>query len=168
MPPTEPAFDNRLRRTLARLAHFPPPLRGPLRSLAVGRAIPFVATAGIRIEELTPALCRLRLADRRRVHNHIGGVHAAAMALLAETASGLAFGMHVPDTHLPLLRRMRLDYVARCAGSLLAEAALDAEQQQAVQTEDGGDVAVRVRLRDSAGGEPAICELLWSWRRKRA
>lgn len=43
------------------------------------------------------------LANRRRFGNHIGGLHAATMALLAETATGIVAGMTVAPT-----RRLQL------------------------------------------------------------
>ena len=36
-----------------------------------------------------------------QVQNHIKGVHACAMALLAESATGAVFGMNVPDSAIP-------------------------------------------------------------------
>ena len=33
----------------------------------------------------------MRLENRKKVRNHIGGVHAAATALLGESVTGLAF-----------------------------------------------------------------------------
>ncbi len=43
--------------------------------------------------------------NRFRVQNHIKGVHACAMAILAESATGTVFGMNVDDSKLPLLKR---------------------------------------------------------------
>jgi acyl-coenzyme A thioesterase PaaI-like protein len=101
------------------------------------------------------------------VQNHIGGVHAAAMALLAETATGAVFGMTVPDTHLPLLKFMRVDYVKRANGSLRAEATLTPEQRQRLLTEDKGDLVVPVRVTDADGNEPIQVQMCWAWVPKR-
>ena len=45
------------------------------------------------------------IAHRRKVQNHIGGVHATATALLAETATGMVVGMNLPDEKLPRFQR---------------------------------------------------------------
>ena len=42
------------------------------------------------------------------MQNHIGGVHACGMALLSESATGLVFGMNVPDTHIPVIKTMKV------------------------------------------------------------
>ncbi len=54
------------------------------------------------------------LYRRRKVQNHIGGIHACGMALLSESATGLVFGMNVPDSHVPLIKSMKVV----CAGFL--------------------------------------------------
>ncbi len=51
--------------------------------------------AGILIDKLAIDEAILRLRNRRRVQNHIGGIHAAATALLAESATGAVFAMNV-------------------------------------------------------------------------
>ena len=83
---------NRLARTLAKIDRFPAALRTTARILALGRVVKFVGTAGLSIEELTPARAVVFIENRARVQNHIGGVHAAAMALVAETATGFVVG----------------------------------------------------------------------------
>ncbi len=50
--------------------------------------VKFAMTSGIRIEDLDETKAVVSLKNRRRVQNHIGGVHACGMALLAESATG--------------------------------------------------------------------------------
>jgi uncharacterized protein (TIGR00369 family) len=161
------SFSNRTTRALARLERAPAFLRRWLRQRAIGRTIPFVGTAGIRIEAMEPGLVRLRLPNRRPVQNHIGGVHAAATALLAETASGLIIGLSVPDSAVPVIRSMKIDYLRRARGALLAEARLDAAQIEAIRHGDSGDVEVPVQVTDEDGEVPVACQMLWAWRPRR-
>jgi len=123
----------------------------------------FAGTAGVRFEELTDARSVLLLQNRKKVQNHIGGVHAAAMALLAETASGSLFGMNVPRTHLPLIKTMNIRYLRRAQGDLRAEATLTPEQRLRIQSEPKGDVLVPVIVTDEAGEQPIECEMVWAW-----
>ncbi len=67
------------------------------RNAVLRRAVPFTGTAGLQFVELTPSRVEIAVANRRRVQNHIHGVHAAAMTLLAETATGMVVGMTVRD-----------------------------------------------------------------------
>lgn len=156
-------FDNRLRRALRPLARLPRWLAGPLRNRAIGHAIPFVGTARLALEQLDDAGAVLRLPDRRRVHNHIGGAHAAATALLAETATGLALGWHLPDESLPLLVRLDIRYVRRAQGALVATARFDAAAVALLRVEPRGEVDVPVDVVDAAGERPVECALRWAW-----
>ena len=64
--------------------------------------VKLAGTAGLRVETLTERKVEVFLQNRRRIRNHIGGLHACSMALAAESATGMVVGMNVPDTHLPL------------------------------------------------------------------
>ena len=139
------------------------PLRRWARSKALGRAVRFAGTAGLDFEVVTPTLVVIRLANRPKVQNHIGGVHAAAMALLAETATGFAVGMNVPDDKLPLLKSMSIDYVRRAQGGLRAAAKLTPEQIDALRSQPKGDVLVAVEVKDESGAEPIRCAMTWAW-----
>jgi uncharacterized protein (TIGR00369 family) len=161
------SFSNRTTRALARLERAPAFLRGWLRERAIGRTIPFVGTAGIRIEVMEAGRVRLRLPNRRAVQNHIGGVHAAATALLAETASGLIVGLNVPDSAVPVIRSMQIDYLRRARGALRAEALLDPAQVEAIRGSDSGDIEVPVTVSDEDGEAPVACRMLWAWRPRR-
>jgi acyl-coenzyme A thioesterase PaaI-like protein len=103
------------------------------------------------------------MRNRPKVRNHIGGIHAAAMALLAETATGAVFGMNLPAGRLPLLKSMHIDYLKRAQGALRAEATLSEEQRQAMQTEDKGEAQVAVRVTDESGEAPIECRMVWAW-----
>jgi acyl-coenzyme A thioesterase PaaI-like protein len=157
------AIANRMNRALARLDRIPAGLRPWARSLILGRVVPFVGTAGVRVERLDAAGCELTLAPRRRVQNHIKGVHAAATALLAETATGFAFGVHLPDDKLPLFKHMHIDYVKRATGALRAVAHLTPYQVALMQREPKGDVTIACTVTDAAGIEPVKCTMVWAW-----
>ena len=161
------SFSNRMRRTLARTDPLPESLRRRAVSFAIRRTIPFVGTAGVDILEISPERVELALGNRRPVQNHIRGVHAAATALAAETASGLVLGMNVSDSAVPVLREMRIAYVRRASGSLRAVATLDAAARAAVQASDSGDLDVPITVTDEAGEQPVECVMRWAWRPKR-
>lgn len=158
---------NRLVRTLAKIDRLPAGLRRAARSLALGRVVKFVGTAGLSVEELTPARAVVFIRNRPRVQNHIGGVHAAAMALVAETATGFVVGMNVPDAAVPVIKTMKLDFVRRAKGSLRAVAELTEEQRARILAEEKGDVDVKVTVTDEEGAEPIRCTMIWAWTPKR-
>src|SRR5258706_11153287 len=103
---------------VSRINKLPQPLRRGALSVGLGNAVPFVGTARIAIETLNDQECVLSIRNRRRVRNHIGGVHAAAMALAAETATGFIVGVNMRDDALPLIKSMHIDYKKRAQGGL--------------------------------------------------
>ncbi len=154
---------NQLARTVATFQRLPSGLRPWAISLALGRVVPFVGTSGLRYEEITPQRVVVRIRNQRKVQNHIKGVHAAAMALLAETATGFCVGMNLPDDKLPLIKTMKIDYVRRSQGDMVATAQLRPEQVQQILTQEKGEVTVPVTITDAAGQQPIEAEMVWAW-----
>lgn len=154
---------NALSRVVAKVAGFPPGVRALLITTMFTSQVRFAGTGGVKFVELEEGRAVLTLRNQRKVQNHIRGVHAAAMALLAETATGAVLGMTIPDTHIPLLKTMHVDYVRRAKGALRAEATLPPELRQRVLTEEKGDVAVPIRVTDEDGQEPIKCQMVWAW-----
>ncbi len=160
---TAPQRPNRLVRALRMLERVPKPARPWLRNRVLQRAVPFTGTAGLNYTLMTPERVEIAIANQRRVQNHIQGVHAAAMALLAETATGMVVGMNVRDDCLPLAKQMRIDFKKRAVGALRATATLTPEQRAEMQQKDKGEVTVPVRVTDESGAEPIECEFIWAW-----
>ncbi|WP_263834458.1 DUF4442 domain-containing protein [Salinibacter sp.] len=142
----------------------PPRLRPPLVTQAVGEVIPFVDTAGCFVEAYTPCRVAVRLDNEERLHNHLGGLHAAALALLAETASGLVVALNVPDGSSPLLRTMDISFENFARDAVQAEATLtDAETSQ-VRSRPLGQIAVDVALTAPGDDTPLVAgTLTWAW-----
>jgi acyl-coenzyme A thioesterase PaaI-like protein len=157
------AFSNRVTRMLDRLSFLPEGLRWRAVTMAFGRIVPFVATGGLRIDSVTETQVMLSLANRRRVQNHIGGVHAAATALLAETATGLLIARNIPDSAIPLMKTMHIDYTKRARGGLRAVATLTPEQINHLRSEGKGEITVPVTITDAEGSQPVECQMLWAW-----
>ncbi len=157
------ASSNRITRVLDRLSFLPEGLRWQAFTLAFGRVVPFVATGRVRIEKAAETEAVLSLANRRRVQNHIKGVHAAAVALLAETASGLLVGLNIPDSSVPLLKTLHIDYTKRAHGDLRAVATLTSEQISSLRVESKGEVVVPVTITDEKGNQPVECRIVWAW-----
>ncbi len=163
MNATSTAKPNQLSRTVAQFQRLPAFMRNGVTSLALGRVVPLVGTAGLRFEVISPDQVVVTLRNRRKVQNHIKGIHAAGMALLAETATGFCVGMNLPDDKLPLIKTLKVDYLKRAQGDLRAVAQLRPEQIQQILTQDKGEVTVPVRITDDTGQEPIQCEMVWAW-----
>jgi uncharacterized protein (TIGR00369 family) len=131
--------------------------------LALGRTVKFVGTAGLRVEELTAERAVVSVENKKRVQNHIGGVHAMAMGLLAETATGFVVGMNVPDGAVPVIKSAKIEYLKRATGGLRAEATLDEAQRRTIAEQPKGELLVPCRVTDESGIEPIRCEMIWAW-----
>lgn len=152
-----------LNRTLQRLGKLRPSLRWRTLTWAFGRNVPFMHTARLQFKDLSEERALLYLRNRRRVQNHVGTIHAAAVALLAETASGTLLTMNLPEGRVPLLKSLQIDYTKLSMGDLLAEATLDAAARKRVRAEPKGDLVVPVTITDENGAEPARCTMRWAW-----
>ncbi|TBW54827.1 DUF4442 domain-containing protein [Marinobacter halodurans] len=155
--------NNRLHGIVNRINQLPEFARSRALSLFFGRAVPFTGTVGIRIESLDENRCVISLANKRRVQNHIGGVHAVASLLLAESATGFLVGLNVPDDKVPVIKTVHADYTKRASGDMRVEASVTPEQQQRMREEDKGQAPIQVTIQDAEGKEPITIEMIWAW-----
>ncbi len=138
-----------------------------LLSWAIGRKVPYVGTSGVRFEEMTTDRVIVSLKNKKRVRNHIHQLHACAMLLLAETATGMVLGMNIPDDKIPLVKTMKNDFVKRSTGAMRAEAIFTKAQKEQIEKEEKGETTIQVKVTDETGIEPIICEVVWAWIPKR-
>ena len=142
----------------------PPRLRRPLVTRAIGEVIPFVDTAGCFIEAYTPRRVAVRLDNETRLRNHLGGLHAAALALLAETATGLVVALNVPDGSSPLLRTMNISFDAFAREAVQAEATLTDDESAQVRSRSIGQIEVDVTLAAPDDDTTLVSGTLkWAW-----
>ena len=119
-----------------------------LFSRAVCFKAPYFATIAPRITLLEPGRCEVRIADRRRVHNHIGTVHAIALCNLAELAGGVMVDASLPRSMRWIPKGMTVQYLRKATGPMHAVAT------PALPLREGPDayaLPVDVEVRDAAG-----------------
>ena len=158
---------NKLARIVDNLSKLPAGMDMAAISFAVGKLVKFAGTSGVEFVTLTSSTVHVRVRNRKKVQNHIGSVHAAAMALLAETATGIVVGMNVPDDRIPVIKTLKVDYLKRAKGDMEAIATLTPEDIERIRTTEKGDIVVPVTVTDGEGKEPIACEMTWAWVPKR-
>lgn len=118
-----------------------------LFTAAVCNRAPYFSTIGPHIKELQPGRCVATIRNRRRVHNHIGTVHAIAMCNLAELCGGLATDVTIPKGWRWIPRGMEVEYIAKATTDLRATATVDSE----FTGEDAREVPAVVEVTNTAG-----------------
>lgn len=161
---SKPSALQRAYRTLDRL---PEGLKNRGFTLLFGRAVKFFGTAGLRFQYISPRRSVVVIRNRRKVQNHIGGVHAVAMALIGESATGALVGLNLGADSVPVIKRMEVDYVRRASGDLRAEATLSAEQIEQMRGQPKGEVEVALTITDATGEVPVQARMLWAWTPRR-
>ena len=109
---------------------------------------PYFSSIRPRFLELKPGLCQVALRKRRAVQNHMGSVHAIAMANLCELAAGTLMEVTIPLTMRWIPRGMTIEYLRRAATDVSATARLDKSGWGPPE-----NVGVPVTITDVAGDE---------------
>jgi len=119
-----------------------------LFSRAVCFKAPYFGTIAPRIVSLEPNRCEVRIRDRRRVHNHIGTVHAIALCNLAELAAGVMTDATLPPTMRWIPKGMTVEYLKKANGTMHGVATPDVPL---VESASGYELPVTVVVKNDAG-----------------
>ncbi|MBD8873241.1 hotdog fold domain-containing protein [Rhodanobacter sp. DHB23] len=111
---------------------------------------PYFATIAPRFVVLQPGRCEIAMRDRRRVHNHIGTVHAIALCNLAELCAGMMTEATIPAGMRWIPKGMAVEYLARACGDMHATAV---PEHPAAESAEGYPWPALVQVRDGAGTE---------------
>ncbi len=119
-----------------------------LFSRAICFKAPYFGTIAPRITRLEPGVCEARIADRRRVHNHIGTVHAIALCNLAELVGGVMVDASLPASMRWIPKGMTVQYQRKATGTMHAVATPATALREAAE---GYELPVDVVVRNDAG-----------------
>jgi acyl-coenzyme A thioesterase PaaI-like protein len=110
-------------------------------SLAFTQKAPYFASIRPRMTELRPNYAELVIPKRRRVHNHLGTVHAIALCNGLEMAMGALAEATIPADKRWIPKGMEVSYTAKATSDITCIAETDQQQWDAAD----GDLPVRVR-----------------------
>jgi len=117
------------------------PLGERVFSFAFARRAPYFASIRPRFTEIGPNRAALVIPDRRRVHNHLGTIHAIALCNGLEAAMGALAEASIPASKRWIPKGMEVAYTAKAD----SEVTCIAETDPQVWSGDNPDVPVRVR-----------------------
>ncbi|MBU2864381.1 DUF4442 domain-containing protein [Reinekea forsetii] len=158
---------NKVAKTVARLEKSPKFMRTWVLSKAFGTMIPYAGRSKVIVQQLTASQSKISIKNQRKVQNHIGSIHATAIAIAAESATGYLVAMNVPDSSVPVIKTLKVDYEKRCKGDITAVATLTEAQREQIRTQEKGEVSVAVTITDGEDKQPVQCEMIWAWTPKR-
>ncbi|WP_286233841.1 DUF4442 domain-containing protein [Thalassotalea sediminis] len=158
---------NKLAKIIDKINLMPTRIQRFLLTRVFCSKVKYAGTTGIEIVSWTDSKAVVQLKNKKKVQNHIGTIHAVAAAVLAESTTGIVFGMNVPDHCIPLLKSMKIDYQRRMQGKLTATAQLTQVQQEIICSTDKGEIFVNVEITDESNQQPIICAMEWAWVPKR-
>ncbi len=120
------------------------PVVGPrLFSFAFGQKAPYFATIKPRFTVLEPHHAELVIPKRRRVHNHLGTVHAIALCNGLEAAMGALAEVTIPGDKRWIPKGMEVSYTAKATSDITCRAETTPEQWDGLP-DAGGDLPVKV------------------------
>jgi acyl-coenzyme A thioesterase PaaI-like protein len=109
-------------------------------SILFAQKAPYFASIRPRFVMIEPNRAELLIPKRRRVHNHLGTVHAIALCNGLEAAMGALAEATIPVGKRWIPKGMEVTYTARATSDITCVAETDAEQW----TGDDPDLPVRV------------------------
>jgi acyl-coenzyme A thioesterase PaaI-like protein len=101
---------------------------------------PYFGSVRPRFTVVEPNHAELVIRDRRRVHNHLGTVHAIALCNGLEAAMGVLAEASIPQGRRWIPKGMEVSYTAKATSDVTCIAETDPD----VWTGDDPDVPVRV------------------------
>lgn len=97
------------------------PAGGQVMGRIIGRMAPYTGTIRPEILALEPGYAKVRMADTRRVRNHLNSVHAIALMNLGEVSTGTAMLASVPEGARAIITHLGMDYLKKARGPITAE-----------------------------------------------
>ncbi len=116
------------------------PFGKPAFSVVYALVAPYFWTVRPKVREVQPGYAELSIKNRKRVHNHIGTLHAIAVCNGLEAAMGLLAEASCPSHLRWLPRGLEVRYLAKSTTDLLCVAETDPGAW-----DEPADVPVRVR-----------------------
>jgi len=110
-------------------------------SFVFGRRAPYFASIRPRFTVIEPHHAELLIRDRRRVHNHLGTVHAIALCNGLEAAMGALAEASIPSGRRWIPKGMQVAYTAKATSDITCVAETDPSAWSS------GDPEVEVRVR---------------------
>lgn len=139
-------------------------------NFALGFAIPFNKKHGFKVTRVTPDSVQTAAAYQRRNFNHIRGIHACAIATIAEFATGLALLRKVDAAQYRLIMsKMEVEYFFQARKPITATAQISAAEIEEtvtapLQTQESVFKTLEARITDADQNHIATARITWQFK----
>ena len=160
-------INNQFSKLLAVTKYLPAGARSSILSKAFGKVVPYVGTTGIYYETVNPNQVVVSLNNNKAVQNHIGSIHAVAVTLLAETATGFILGLNLSSDRVLLIKSYSVNFYRPLRkGQVAAIATLSDEQRLDILNQPKGEMVIPCVINDRESDserDPITVEMTWAW-----
>ena len=160
-------INNQFSKLLSVTKYLPTGARSSILSKAFGKVVPYVGTTGVYYETVEPNKVMVSLNNSKAVQNHIGSIHAVAITLLAETATGFILGLNLPSDRVLLIKSYSVNFYRPIKkGQMAAIASLSDEQRLDILNTPKGEMVIPCVIHDRESDserDPIVVEMTWAW-----
>lgn len=160
-------ISNQFTKLLSVTKYLPASARSTVLSKAFGKVVPYVGTTGVYYETVEPNKVVVSLNNSKNVQNHIGSIHAVAITLLAETATGFILGLNLPMDRVLLIKSYSVNFYRPLKkGQVAAIATLSDEQRLEILNTPKGEMIIPCVINDRESDserDPIVVEMTWAW-----
>lgn len=133
------------------------------------RLIPFNRPHGIKIHRIERAGVAVVLPYRKRNCNHLGGLHACALATAAEFAAGVALLQFIDTSKYRLImKHIAIEYHSQGTKTAIARAVLNDQALDLVNQKlpDSGVVDIEMQVNVADALDKKLCTATVTWQLK--
>ena len=160
-------ISNQFTKLLSVAKYLPASARSSILPKAFGKVVPYVGTTGVYYETVEPNQVIVSLNNTKTVQNHIGSIHAVAITLLAETATGFILGLNLPSDRILLIKSYSVNFYRPIKkGQIAAVASLSDEQRLDILNTPKGEMVIPCVIHDresDSDRDPIVVEMTWAW-----
>lgn len=154
---------NHLNSVIGKLSKLPAPLRLRGFDFAFGAFTRAYRHLGIRTVVLEPTRVEMTLKNRKRLRNHVGGIHGVICQVPAEYAAGVLVGHWVPKGTVIVVKSITARLNKPVRGNIRARAALPQTALSPLMTQNKGELVVQVDITDATGTVPMTADVTMAW-----
>jgi acyl-coenzyme A thioesterase PaaI-like protein len=138
-----------------------------LLNRALGWTIPFNRPHGFNLIEIGDEVIRTTAPYKRANYNHVKGIHACAIATVAEFSAGFLLLTKLdPKRYRLIMSRIEVEYLYQAKEQIVSESSILPEELEEkiykpLQEQEAITIALKSRVSDLSGNEIAVAFTTW-------